>query len=174
VTGRGGGHDIDLRAFARDGMALHGRLLDVDGAVLSFAGDLRENLDAADATADRIKDTIDRWIAASDIDAPEEARYEAVWRPPGDGSAPLDVEAAGFRSVVWATGFSSDWSWVQLPIFDGGGYPEHTRGVTTMDGVCVVGLPWLYTWGSGRFAGIAQHAGFVAEHLATRAAAVLS
>ena len=174
VTGRGGGHDIDLRAFARDGMALHGRLLDVDGAVLSFAGDLRENLDAADATADRIKDTIDRWIAANDIDAPDEARYEAVWRPSGDGSAPLDLEAASVRSVVWATGFSSDWSWVRLPIFDGGGYPEHTRGVTTMDGVCVVGLPWLYTWGSGRFAGIAQDAAFVAEHLATRSAAVVS
>ena len=68
----------------------------------------------------------------------------------------------------------SDWSWVRLPIFDGGGYPEHTRGVTTMDGVCVLGLPWLYTWGSGRFAGIAQDAAFVAEHLATRAAAVVS
>ena len=97
-----------------------------------------------------------------------------MWGPSGDGSAPLDVEAAGVRSVVWATGFPSDWSWVRLPIFDGGGYPEHTRGVTTMDGVCFVGLPWLYTWGSGRFAGIAQDAAFVAEHLATRAAAVLS
>ena len=174
VTGRGGGHDIDLRAFARDGMALHGRLLDVDGPVLAFAADLRENLDAADATAERIKDTIDRWIAANDIDAPEEARYEAVWQPAQDGSAPLDLEAAGVRSVVWATGFSSDWSWVRLPVFDGTGYPEHVRGVTALDGVCVVGLPWLYTWGSGRFAGIAQDAAYVAEHLATRDAALVA
>ena len=77
VTGRGGGRDIDLRAFALDGMALHGRLTDADAGVLSFAGDLRENLDAADATAERIKDTIDRYIEARGIDAPAEARYVA-------------------------------------------------------------------------------------------------
>jgi putative flavoprotein involved in K+ transport len=168
VTGRGGGHDLDLRAFAREGMALHGRLLDVDDARLTFAGDLPGNLDAADATAERIKDTIDRWIDAQGIDAPPEERYSAVWEPDGDGSAPLDLEAAGVRTVIWATGFRSDWSWVRLPIFDGTGYPEHRRGVTADDGVCVVGLPWLHTWGSGRFAGIAKDAAFVAEHLALR------
>jgi putative flavoprotein involved in K+ transport len=172
VTGRDGGRDIDLRTFARDGMTLHGRLVDIQGPNVLFAGDLPDNLDAADATAERIKDTIDRWIAANGIDAPSEPRYDAVWRPDGDGSAPLDLEAAGVRSVVWATGFAADWSWVRLPIFDGTGYPEHRRGVTADDGVCVVGLPWLYTWGSGRFAGIAQDAAFVAEHLAVRGALV--
>ncbi len=114
-----------------------------------------------------------RRIATTDADAPEESRYEPVWQPLQDGSAPLDLEASDVRSVVWATGFSSDWSWVRLPIFDGTGDPEHTRGVTTMDGVCVLGLTYLYTWGSGRFAGIAQDAAYVAEHLATRAAAVV-
>jgi putative flavoprotein involved in K+ transport len=170
VTGRDGGRDIDLRAFARDGIVLHGRLLDVDGASLSFGADLRENLDAADATAERIKDTIDRYIEARGIDAPIEGRYVPVWQPPDDGSAPLDMTVSGIRTVIWATGFATDWSWVRLPLFDGSGYPEHVRGVTTVDGVCVVGLPWLYTWGSGRFAGIAQDAAYVAEHLAARAA----
>ena len=95
VTGRGGGRDIDLRAFARDGMALHGRLLDCVGGELRFAPDLEQNLDGADATAERIKDTIDRWIAAQGLEVGEEARYEAVWQPPDDGSAPLDLDAAG-------------------------------------------------------------------------------
>ena len=95
VTGRGGGRDIDLRAFARDGMRLHGRLVAGAGEQLEFAADLERNLDAADATAERIKDTIDRWILGQDIAAPLEARYEPVWRPPYDGGEPLDLDGRG-------------------------------------------------------------------------------
>ena len=168
MTGRDGGHDIDLRAFAADGMSLHGRLRDARHGVLSFEGDLRDNLDGADATADRIKDTIDEWISREGITAPEEARYRAVWQPPGDGSAPLDLRAAGVRSVVWATGFVSDWSWVTVPSFQRDGEPRHTRGICDATGLYVLGLPWLYTWGSGRLAGIARDA----EHVADRVAAL--
>jgi putative flavoprotein involved in K+ transport len=171
VTGRGGGRDIDLRAFARDGMRLHGRLLAGDGERLEFAADLAKNLDVADATADRIKDTIDRWILGQDIDAPHEPRYEPVWQPPSGGGEPLDLAAAGVRTVIWATGFEPNWSWVRLPLFDERGYPEHERGITKVDGVSVLGLPWLHTWGSGRFAGIAEDAAHVVEHIAARATA---
>jgi putative flavoprotein involved in K+ transport len=169
VTGRGGGRDIDLRAFAADGMRLHGRLLDADGATLRFAADLEANLDAADATAERIKDTIDRWILGQDIQAPEEPRYQPVWHPPYDGGEPLDLDADRVRTIVWATGFVSDWSWVKLPMFDEQGRPEHLRGVTNVDGLSVLGLPWLHTWGSGRFAGIAEDAEHVTEQIAARA-----
>jgi putative flavoprotein involved in K+ transport len=172
VTGRDGGHDIDLRAFARDGMALHGRLAGIDGAAMGFRGDLRENLDAADATAERIKDTIDRWIDAHGLDAPLEERYTPAWEPPAgeDGSAPVDLDAAGVSTVVWATGFRSEWSWLRLPLLGDDGYPTHRRGVSTrVPGVYLLGLPWLYTWGSGRFAGIDRDAEHVAGALARRA-----
>jgi putative flavoprotein involved in K+ transport len=174
VTGRDGGHDIDLRAMAREGMHLHGRLLGVDGSGLAFAGDLAANLDAADATAERIKDAIDRHIAARGIEAPGEERYTPVWSPaPGASEDRLALD--GVSTIVWATGFRSDWSWVKLPAFDGSGYPTHYRGVTTVPGLYVLGLPWLHTWGSGRFAGIdrdARHvAAHVAEHRAVEAAA---
>jgi putative flavoprotein involved in K+ transport len=171
VTGRGGGRDIDLRAFARDGMRLHGRLLGAEGTRLAFAADLARNLDGADATAERIKDTIDRWILGQDIRAPEEPRYEPVWQPPSDGGEPLDLAAAGVRTVVWATGFTPDWGWVKLPMFDERGRPEHERGITRVDGLSVLGLPWLHTWGSGRFAGIAQDARHVVARIAERAGA---
>jgi putative flavoprotein involved in K+ transport len=147
-------------------MRLHGRLLDADGARLTFAADLAANLDAADATAERIKDTIDRWILGQDIQAPEEARYQPVWHPPYDGGEPLDLDADRVRTIVWATGFVSDWAWVKLPMFDEAGRPEHLRGVTNVEGLSVLGLPWLHTWGSGRFAGIAEDAEHVAEHIA--------
>ena len=70
MTGRDGGHDIDLRAHALAGMQLHGRLTGAADGRLRFAGDLRERLDVADKTAERIKDTIDDWIAKHGIDAP--------------------------------------------------------------------------------------------------------
>ncbi len=170
MTGRDGGRDIDLRTFACEGMVLHGRLREVQDGVLRFSADLPENLDAADATADRIKDTIDRWIDAQGIEAPGEPRYTPVWQPHGNGSAPLDLTSAGIRSVVWATGFASDWSWVSLPWLDAAGYPTHGRGVgSRVPGTYLLGLPWLYTWGSGRFAGIQIDAEHVAEAIAQQA-----
>jgi putative flavoprotein involved in K+ transport len=172
VTGRDDGRDIDLRQHAVAGMKLHGRLLACDGESLSFAGDLPKNLDAADATAERIKDLIDRWIAKQGIDAPTEARYTPVWQPPANGGEAVALTETGIRTVIWSTGFRSNWSWVKLPAFDGAGYPTHDRGVTSVDGLYVLGLPWLYTWGSGRFAGIAQDADFIGRHVAEHAAAL--
>jgi putative flavoprotein involved in K+ transport len=55
---------------------------------------------------------------------------------------------------------------VRVPAFDGRGYPTHSRGVTSVPGLSVLGLPWLHTWGSGRFSGIARDAEHLAEHIA--------
>jgi putative flavoprotein involved in K+ transport len=172
MTGRGWDHDIDLRAHAQAGMRLHGRLDGVadDGGTLLFRGDLGANLDSADATAERIKDTIDAYIGREGIDAPAEDRYVAVWQPGGDGSAPLDLAAADVNTIVWATGFAADWSWVDVDGFlDETGYPRYTRGICDAEGLSVLGLPWLYTWGSGRFAGIARDAEHVAAEVTRRA-----
>ena len=153
---------VDLRRLAREGLRLYGRLLGVEDAVLRFAPDLRANLDAADAAADTVKDAIDAHIAARVIDAPLEARTDPVWEP-GVQPRLLDVEAAGIQSVVWCTGYDSDYRWVQAPIFDGRGRPCHERGVTDVPGLYVIGLPWLYTRASGRFAGIARDAEYLTE-----------
>jgi putative flavoprotein involved in K+ transport len=162
VTGRDGGRDIDLRRFALEGMCLYGRLTGLRDGAFTFAADLEANLDAADAAAESIKDTIDEHIARKGIDAPPEARYTPVWQP-GEPVAALDIEAMGITSVVWCMGFGPDYGWVQAPIFDGRGRPCHDRGVTDVPGLYVVGLPWLYTWGSGRFSGIARDVEYLAE-----------
>ncbi|MGH3935134.1 MAG: hypothetical protein ACRDS1_09190 [Pseudonocardiaceae bacterium] len=78
VTGRDGGRDIDLRAFARQGMRLYGRLAGATNTTLRFAKDLRRNLDNTDAVADSIKDSIDSYIDAHRITAPPEPRYAGV------------------------------------------------------------------------------------------------
>jgi putative flavoprotein involved in K+ transport len=164
LTGRDGGHDIDLRQFAQEGMQLYGRLTDVAGGKLHFGGDLEKNLDSADASYNNICATIDKYIAEHNIAAPDGHRYTATWRP-SNPPAELDPVAQGITSIIWSTGFRPDWSWIDLPIFDGNGYPTHTRGVTSMRGLYVLGLPWLYTWGSGRFVGVGRDAGFLSEQI---------
>jgi putative flavoprotein involved in K+ transport len=169
VTGRDGGRDIDLRQFAREGMRLYGRLVDADQQVLRFADDLRQNLDHADEVSEGIKDSIDAYIAAERIEAPEEPRYRAVWEPTG---TPEPLSLQGISTIVWSTGFERDDAWIRVPVFDGRGYPTHRRGVTSVPGLYFIGLPWQHTWGSGRFGGVADDARYVVERITEQRAGV--
>lgn len=169
LTGRDGGREIDLRRFALEGMVLHGRLTGVADGQMQFDDDLSRNLDNADAVYNGICGLIDTHIADARIAAPEGRHYEPVWRPAADPDPGLDLMAAGVSTVIWATGFRSDWRFVDLPFCDASGYPDHTRGVTTVPGLYVVGLPWLHVWGSGRFLNVGRDAAFIADHLVRRA-----
>lgn len=168
VTGRDGGRDLDLRRFALEGMKLYGRLLDVQDGRLHLAADLRRNLDNADAASDRIKDSIDDYIARHGIDAVAEARQPPVWSPSSE-PATLDLAAAGITSVIWCIGYRSDFRWVQVAVFDGEGYPGHRRGITPVPGLYFIGLSWLHTWGSGRFSGVARDAAHITEAILRQA-----
>ncbi|MGI4895898.1 MAG: MSMEG_0569 family flavin-dependent oxidoreductase [Janthinobacterium lividum] len=164
LTGRDGGRDIDLRAFALEGMQLHGRLQDVAAGVARFTPTLEQSLDHADSVAESIKDAIDRHIAQHGIDAPVQERYTPCWRPASEDTE-VDLAAAGITSVVWSVGYRADYRWVESGVFDGRGRPRQTRGVTGTDGLFFLGLPWMHTWGSGRFAGIARDAEFLADRV---------
>jgi putative flavoprotein involved in K+ transport len=166
-SGRDGGREIDLRQFALEGMRLYGLLQGVEGERVAFADDLKKNLDAADAAYLKIRKQIDDYIAAAGIGAPETPPYVPVWAPPAEPED-LDCAAAGVNAVVWCTGFRPDWRWIDLPAFNGEGYPVHYRGVCRMEGLYIVGLPWLTTWGSGRFSGLARDVAHVVDHLVSR------
>jgi len=167
VTGRDGGRDIDLRRFALEGMELFGRLTGLEGTVLRFLPDLKSNLDEADKVFNRINASIDRYIAERGIDAPPGAVYEPLWEPEGERTS-LDLAQTGIVAIVWCIGFSPEFSWLDAPVFNGRGQPRHARGVTSVPGLYFLGLPWLHTWGSGRFSGVARDAQFLAETIAAR------
>lgn len=164
VTGRDGGRDIDLRAFANEGMVLHGRATGIVDGTLEFDESLAASLDYADSVAESIKNDIDAYIERERIDAPDEDRYRPVWKPqPGPSEVALDEIA----SIVWAVGFRADWGWISsLDVIDEHNLPLHNRGITEVPGFFFLGLPWLNTWGSGRFHAIARDA----EHLAAAVA----
>jgi putative flavoprotein involved in K+ transport len=164
VTGRDGGRDIDLRRFADEGMALYGLMSAAQGTQLSFEPTLTKSLDAADAVYNSIRRDIDAYIEREGIEAPTEEPYAPVWAPSHEPRM-LDLEDAGITSIIWGIGYRPDYRWVKVGVFDGQGVPCHSRGVTSVPGLYFLGLPWLYTWGSGRFAGIARDAEFVHECL---------
>jgi putative flavoprotein involved in K+ transport len=168
VTGRDGGRDIDLRRFAHEGMELYGVLEDYADGKLRFAPNLQENLDSADATYNRINASIDRFIAQQGVSAPPGSPYQPLWAPQAEREW-LDLAATGIGSIVWCIGFRPDFSWIDLPVFNGRGYPGHVRGVTAQNGLYFLGLPWLHTWGSGRFSGVARDAAYLADRIAAQA-----
>ncbi|QPN57809.1 MSMEG_0569 family flavin-dependent oxidoreductase [Synechococcus sp. CBW1107] len=161
LTGRDGGREIDLRRRALEGMVLHGRLEEISASGFRFAPDLAANLDGADAVYRRIRASIDTYIESNGLDAPEEPAYEPCWQPP-PLDPPLDLGAEPLAAVIWCTGYRSDFRWVEVPVFDGAGEPVHQRGVTPAAGLYFLGLPWLHTWGSGRFCGISSDAVYLA------------
>jgi len=164
VTGRDGGRDIDLRQFAREGMQLYGLMADVEGNTLRFQPSLAAALDQADAVYNRINASIDQHISAHGIQAPPGQPYAPVWSPSAERTT-LDLAESGISAVIWCIGFAPDFTWLDAPVFNGRGHPHHVRGVTRQEGLYFLGLPWLYTWGSGRFSGVARDALYLAERI---------
>jgi putative flavoprotein involved in K+ transport len=160
VTGRDGGRDIDLRKFALEGMELFGLMTGLVGEELTFMPNLKNNLDHADAIFNGINASIDKFIESKHIKAPPASVYEPVWTPTEERTK-LNYKDAGIKSIVWCIGFSPDFTFVDSPVFNGKGEPVHTRGITNEKGLYFLGLPWLHTWGSGRFSGVARDAKYL-------------
>jgi putative flavoprotein involved in K+ transport len=76
-----------------------------------------------------------------------------------DGSE-LEVDA-----VIWATGYRSDYSWIDPPIFDSSGRVKHRRGVTDVPGLYLLGLSWQHTRGSALIGWVKDDAEFIAEQI---------
>ncbi len=169
LTGRDGGRDIDLRDFALRGVKLYGYLEDIDAEKFTVRQDVKAKLDAADASYNGICQRIDDYIAEAGIDAPKQPHYAPVWTPEEEPTE-LRFEEQGITSVVWAIGFWPDFKFIKLPVFNMRGFPETERGVTAIPGLYFLGLPWMHTWGSARFCGIAEDSEFVVRQIAAQAA----
>jgi putative flavoprotein involved in K+ transport len=137
-------------------MKLYGPLAGIEGGQARFTPELKRNLDSADAVYRSINRTIDAFIEKNGIEAPTEPEYVAPWEPDGE-IVELDASTR-IRAVIWCIGFAADLGWVKAPVFDDSHYPTHDRGITAVPGLYFIGLPWLYTWGSGRFSGVGRDA----------------
>ena len=151
------GEDLNPRVLRDIGVTLAGRLTDAGGTRVRFADDLASTIAAGDGFISFLRARIDAFIAVNGIDAPEEETLTFA-SDAGTSLRELDLEAAGVRSVVWATGYRMDFSWILDADFDGQGYPVHQGGVAPARGLYFVGLPWLNTRGSGFIVGVGADA----------------
>lgn len=169
VSGKRGGRTLNLHRFSRDGMRLLGHMRGAEGARVFFAPDLQENLAAADRAARVFKQSVDQFIEREGLDAPEHDEPELRDGYEAPIITELDLHSAGVSTIVWATGYTFDFSWVRFPVFDDFGYPIQWRGVTAQPGLYFLGLVWLHTAKSGLLAGVGEDAAHVAEHIESRA-----
>jgi putative flavoprotein involved in K+ transport len=159
---------LDLNTLAAAGVEIVGRLADVrDGRAL-FSGGLRNQFALADLKMDRMLDSFDEWARASARDAevgsPE--RFEPS-RAPASSRLDLNLGNGQIRTVIWATGFRPDYSWLDVPVIDRKGHLRHDGGVVSeAPGLYAVGLPLLRRRKSTFIHGAEDDARDLIDHLA--------
>jgi putative flavoprotein involved in K+ transport len=171
VTGVGGGHDVDIRSYAKDGMTLLGHVREIRDGRVALVGDLEENLAAGDRTFDEFTSAVDDYLRGRDIDS-SEARPSTSTRITAKSAEGIDIRASDIRSVVWATGYVLDFRWIELPIFDVRGEPVQRRGATSAPGIYFLGLAWMHKVKSSFFYGVGEDAEYLAERICKVPAAV--
>ena len=132
VSGAHGGKTVDFRRLAERGITLLGMSAGYDNGVLQIADDLKANLDAGDANYLSLMEAADAHIARTGIDLPMEEEAKIIPNDPPCVSDPirsLDLGAQGINTIIWATGFRFDYSWLHADTLDDAGRPVHQRGV---------------------------------------------
>ena len=169
VSGAQGGRTVDFRGLAHAGMVLVGLTQSFNGSVATFQANLADNLARGDENYLALLDAADAYIERNGLDLPEEPEARHTFPEPDCVSNPileLDLAKAGVTSIIWATGFAVDYSWLQVDAFDDNGKPRHQRGVSGEAGVYFLGLPWQSRRGSSFIWGVWHDAKYVADHIA--------
>ena len=171
VSGHDGGRTLSLHRLRREGVELLGRVTAADGKKMRLADDLRHNMEKADRFSRTFREGVDTFVERNAIDAPEPTGEELDGEPPeGDWSVShrpsIDLADENVATIVWATGFSFDFSWIDFPVRDKMGYPVTDRGATSVPGLYFMGLNWMVKRKSGLLFGVGDDARQVADHIA--------
>ena len=171
VSGAHGGHTVDFRRLAGQGITLLGRTKSFKNNVMHFASDLAKNIANGNAYTLSLLDQADAYVIRNGLEFPEEPEARKVLPDPKCVTDPileLNLEEAGINSIVWATGFDVDYSWLKVDALDKNGKPKHERGISAEPGVYFLGLPWQSRRGSSFIWGVWQDAKFLADHITLR------
>lgn len=169
VSGAYGGNTMDFRRLAHRGVMLLGMTQSYKDGTLTFADDLKENIAAGDASYLTMLDDADAYVERNGTDLPEEPEARRIDPDPECLTHPirdLDLAGAGVTSIIWATGFRQDFSWMNVDAFDETGKPKHQRGVSSEPGIYFLGLPWQSRRGSTFIWGVWHDAKHVADQIA--------
>jgi len=168
------GHTVSLQQLARQGVVILGRLQDVQAGTLVLSDEAAAHVRFGDEFSQWLKDGVDAYLAQARITPP------ALVDDPADAPDPqaecvspvrrLDLGEAKVSTIIWATGFRGDFSWIHLPVLNADGTPIHQMGLSPVRGLYFVGFPWLVSRKSGIIYGITEDARHIAEAIARQLA----
>ena len=173
VSGAHGGQTVDFRKLAAKGMVLLGKTSGFDHGTMRFASDLATNIAKGDADYLSVLGEADAFVARTGLNLPPEPQAHIIGPDPDCLTNPilsLDLAQAGITTIIWATGFERDYTWLNVNAFDGNGRPKHQRGVSTEPGIYFLGLPYQSRRGSSFIWGVWHDAKHVADHIAKQRA----
>ena len=171
VSGVNGGETVDFRKLADRGMILVGRTEAYENGLILIADDLTKNITSGDANYLELLAEADSFIDLHGLDLPAEENARMIGPDPDCMTTPIrqiDLSQKGIKTILWATGYGQDLSWLKVDVFDIDGKPLHDRGVAKVDGIYFLGLPWLSMRGSSFIWGVWDDAKHLAAQISAR------
>ena len=164
------GHTVSLQYLASKGAVILGRLLEVQEGSLFLSDEAAAHVRFGDEFSQRLKEGVDTYLKNTGIVPPPLEDDPADAPDPQAACASLlrnlSLEQAQVSTVIWATGFTADFSWIHLPVLDQYGQPVHQRGISPVPGLYFLGFPWLNSRKSGIIYGVEEDARFIASVMA--------
>lgn len=173
ITGVGGSrHTISLQSLAKKGVIILGRTDNVDENNVYFQSNAAMHIKFADEFSKKVKEMIDGFIQKTQVRA-EQAEPDEADKPDENASSASSLSALNFESdkigsVIWCTGFTGDYDYVRLPVFDKEGNLKHNDGLPMVPGLYFLGYPWLRGRKSLLIFGICEDAKYAADTICSR------
>ncbi|MFZ0280569.1 MAG: NAD(P)/FAD-dependent oxidoreductase [Bacteroidales bacterium] len=163
------GHTISLQALARNGAVILGRMEFTDATNIFLRPDAASNIRFADESSKKLKEIINEYIQNSQLNAPppEEDPEDEPDKSAASASSvtKLNLAENHITSIIWTTGFTGDFSYLKLPVFNGSGILNHYEGISDIEGLYFLGLPWLRKRKSAIIFGIKEDAELLADSI---------
>jgi putative flavoprotein involved in K+ transport len=162
---------LDLNALSDLGVTLVGRFAGMADGKAQFAGSLRNMCAMSDLKMGRLLDTIDAWARDHGLDGEVEPphRLEPT-RVPDESPLMMNlanVSKSNIRTIIWATGYRPDYTWLDVPVLDQKGMIRHDGGITSSPGLYLMGAPFMRRRKSTLIDGAGDDARELSHHLAS-------
>lgn len=163
------GHTLSLQELERKGVVILGRMENADMEAIILQPDADEHVRFADESSKKVKDMINEYVEKSCPGTPPPVEDSAD-SPDERGTCASSVTSLNLvrdniTSIIWTTGFTGDFSYLKLPVFNAHGKLNHQGGVSDSEGLYFLGLPWLRKRKSGIIMGIQEDAEFIADKM---------